>query len=312
MRRPFDWHLRTRSLALGQQTRIMAVLNVTPDSFSDGGQFFSSVAAVDQALQLLDDGANILDVGGESTRPNAIPLSADEEQARVLPVIEAVLKQRPEAIVSIDTFHAATARTAVAAGAEIVNDVSGMMWDPEMAAVCAELQSGVVLTHTRGRPQEWKTMPAIPLSAIMPVVLGGLRDSILTAQSAGIASDRIVLDPGFGFGKIGDENYTILALWQLLHQLGLPVLCGVSRKGFLGQTLARFFGAKPAPVEARMHATTAANVAAVLAGAHILRVHDVRAALEATAVADAILDAAALAAARTGPGFAQDASSNPQ
>jgi dihydropteroate synthase len=311
-RTPFDWQLRTRSLALGTQTKIMAILNVTPDSFSDGGEFFSTEAAVDQALRLLDEGAHLLDVGGESTRPNAAPLSADEEQARVLPVIEAVLKQRPDAIVSIDTFHAATARAAVAAGAEIVNDVSGMMWDAGMAAACAELQCGVVLMHTRGRPRDWKTLPPIPPLGIMPIVLTGLRDSILAARSAGVASDRIVLDPGFGFGKIGDENYTILALLHQLHQFGLPLLCGASRKGFLGRTLAPLFGGELAGVDARLNATTAANVASILAGAHILRVHDVRAALEAAAIADAILNAAQVVASRTGPGFAQATSATPQ
>jgi dihydropteroate synthase len=311
-RTPFDWQLRTRSLALGKQTKIMAVLNVTPDSFSDGGEFFRADAAVEQGLRMLDDGAHILDIGGESTRPNAAPLSVDEEQARALPVIEALRKQRPQAILSIDTFHAATARAAVAAGAEIVNDVSGMTWDAAMAPASAELQCGVVLMHSRGRPHEWKTLPAIPPLAIMPIVLTGLRDSILRARSAAVASDRIVLDPGFGFGKIGDENYTVLALLHQLQQFGLPVLCGVSRKGFLGRTLAPLFGGETAVIDDRLNATTAANVAAVLAGAHILRVHDVRAALEAAAIADAILDAAAVIAARTGPGFSPDASVTPQ
>lgn len=307
----FDWHLRTRTLALGKQTKIMGILNVTPDSFSDGGDFFSTDAAVAQALRMLDEGAHLLDIGGESTRPNATPLSVDEEQARVLPVIESVLKERPQTIVSIDTFHAATARRAVAAGAEIVNDVSGIMWDAAMPATCAELQCGVVIMHTRGTPQEWTKLPAIPSLAIMPIVLTGLRNSILKARSAGVASDRIVLDPGFGFGKMSDENYTILALLHQLHQFGLPVLCGLSRKGFLGRTLAPLFGGKVAVVEARLNATTAANVAAILAGAHILRVHDVRAAVEAAAISDAILDASAVLAEAT-LNFSPNTSDSPQ
>jgi dihydropteroate synthase len=302
-RTSFDWHLRTRTLALGTQTKIMAILNVTPDSFSDGGQFASRDAAVARAMAMLDDGAHILDVGGESTRPGATPLPASEEQARVLPVIEAILKERAGTVLSIDTFHAATARAAVEAGAEIVNDVSGFTWDSEMAAACAALACGVVLMHTRGRSGEWKNLPPMPPLARMPVVLTGLRDSIFAARRAGVASDRIVLDPGFGFGKIGDENYTILALLHQMHQFGLPVLCGASRKGFLGRTLAGFYGGEIAPVEFRMNATTAANVASVLAGAHILRVHDVRAAVEAAAVADAILKAAEEIAAQMGPGF---------
>ncbi len=307
-RTAFDWHLRKRTLSLGSETKIMGILNVTPDSFSDGGQFRSLDAAVEVAMAMLAEGAHILDLGGESTRPNATPISSDEEQARVLPLIEAILKQRSDTVISIDTFHAATAKAAVEAGAEIVNDVSGLTWDAEMAAGCAGLKCGVVLMHTRGRPQEWKTLPPIPPLAIMPIILTGLRDSILTARKAGIASDRIMLDPGFGFGKAGDENYTILALLHQMHQFGLPVLSGTSRKGFLGRTLAPRYGGEPAPTGARVNATTAANVASILAGSHVLRVHDVRAAAEAAAIADAILDAAAVIAAKTGPAFSPEVS----
>ena len=308
----FDWRLRTRTLALGVQTKIMGILNVTPDSFSDGGQFASVDTALRQALAMLDEGAHILDVGGESTRPNAEPITPEKEQARVLPVIDAILKERPDAVISIDTFHSATATSAVEAGAEIVNDVSGFTWDAGMAAACAALECGVVLMHTRGSPRAWQTLPPIPPVAIMPIVLTGLRDSIFAARKAGVASDRIVLDPGFGFGKLGDENYTILALLHQMHQFGLPVLSGASRKGFLGKTLAPLYGGEAAPADVRVNATTAANVASILAGAHLLRVHDVRAAAEAAAVADAILDAAAVIAAKAGLGFSADASSTPQ
>lgn len=311
-RTAFDWHLLTRILPLGTQTKIMGILNVAPDSFSDGGKFASVETAARQALAMLDEGAHVLDIGGESTRPGAAQLSANEEQARVLPVIEAILRARPDAVISIDTYHAATARQAVEAGAEIVNDVSGFTWDAEMPAACAALGCGVVLMHTRGRPTEWKTLPPVPLLAVMPIVLTGLRDSILSARKAGIPSDRIVLDPGFGFGKIGDANYTILALLHQMLQFGLPVLSGSSRKGFLGRTLAPFHGGEAAPVSSRVHATTAANVASILAGAHILRVHDVRAAAEAAAIADAILNAAAEIVGQAGPGFHRDASSTPQ
>ena len=311
-RTAFDWHLRTRSLALGVQTKIMGILNVTPDSFSDGGRFASVDMAVRQAIEMLEEGAHILDVGGESTRPGAQAIRPEEEQDRVLPLIEAILKERREAVISIDTFHASTARRAIEAGAEIVNDVSGFMWDLEMAAVCAELECGVVLMHTRGRPQEWKTLSPIPPLAIMPIILTGLRDSIFAARKAGVKSDRIVLDPGLGFGKMGDENYTVLALLHQMLQFGLPVLSGASRKGFLGKTLAPCYGGEAAPVGARGNATTAANVASVLGGAHILRVHDVRAAGEAAVVADAILAAAEAIAARTGPGFSSDVSKAPQ
>jgi dihydropteroate synthase len=288
----FDWRLRTRTLALGDETKIMGILNVTPDSFSDGGRFVAIEAAAAQALAMLDEGAHILDVGGESTRPNAVPISAEEEQARVMPVIEAILKERPDALIAIDTFHAKTARAVVEAGAEIVNDVSGFTWDAEMASTCGELGCGVVLMHTRGTPQEWGTLPPMLPQEIMPMVLDGLRKSLSIADAAGLARDRIVLDPGFGFGKMGEENYTVLAQFEDMRQLGLPVLSGTSRKGFLGASLKHLYGDRPTPVDARVYATTAANVASVLAGAHVLRVHDVRAAVESAAIADAILRAA--------------------
>lgn len=299
-------------MTLGVQTKIMGILNVTPDSFSDGGEFASIGSAVSRAMTMLNEGAHILDIGGESTRPGASPIRPEEEQSRVLPVIEAILKERPDAVISVDTFHASTATLAVEAGAEIINDVSGFTWDPDMAAVCAELECSVVLMHTRGRPQEWKTLPPIPPLAIMPIVLTGLRDSIFAARKAGVKSDRIVLDPGLGFGKMGDENYTVLALLHQMLQFGLPVLSGASRKGFLGKTLAPFHGGEAAPVGARGNATTAANVASVLNGAHILRVHDVRAAAEAAVAADAILAAAEAIAIATGPGFSRDVSKAPQ
>lgn len=310
LRTAFLWHLRTRTMELGAKTRTMAVLNLTPDSFSDGGRFFSHEAALAQALTLLDDGADILDLGGESTRPNATPLTAEEEIERVLPTLRAILRARPEAIVSIDTYHAATARAAVEAGAEIVNDVSGHTWDAAMSATCAELGCGVMLMHARGRPQEWASLPAIPPIARMPIVLTGLRDSLLSARRAGVAADRIVLDPGFGFGKLGDENYTLLALLGQMHQFGLPIAVGVSRKGFLGRTLAPLWQGETAPLEARGMATQAANVAAILGGAHIVRVHDLRTTQEAAAIADAVLAAGNAIAQMTGPAFSPAAANS--
>ena len=290
----FDWRLRSRTLALGERTLVMGIINVTPDSFSDGGHFYSPEHAPEramaEALQMLEAGVHILDIGGESTRPNAVPLSVGEEQSRVLPVIEAILKERPETIVSIDTHHAATAARAVEAGAEIVNDVSGHLWDDAMSETCARLDCGVVLMHTRGRPQEWVAQPPLADEEVLPLVLGGLRERVEAVTAAGVARDRIVLDPGFGFGKRMDENVPLLAHLDRLHALGLPVLAGVSRKGFLGRALAPLYGEAPPP-EARIHATTAANVVAILNGAHILRVHDVAPALEAAAVADRVLAA---------------------
>ena len=295
----YDWHLRTRILSLGTRTLIMGILNVTPDSFSDAGHFYSPEHAPEralaQALTMLDEGADILDIGGESTRPNATPLTPDEEQSRILPVIASILRQRPKAILSIDTFHARTARRAIEAGAEIVNDVSGHLWDPAMSATCAELGCGAILMHTRGRPQDWPTLPPLAPNEVLPLVLTGLTQRVETVTTAGIPRNQIVVDPGIGFGKKLDENYPLLAHLDRLRQLQLPILAGASRKGFLAHTLVQhpslallLNGATPS-MEDRLHATTAANVAAILAGAHILRAHDVRPAVEAAAIADRIL-----------------------
>jgi dihydropteroate synthase len=295
-----DWRLRTRTLPLGRRTLIMGILNVTPDSFSDGGLFYSPQyapqRALAQALKLLDEGADILDIGGESTRPNATPLSAEEEQSRILPVVESILQQRPETILSIDTTHASTARRAIEAGAEIINDVSGHLWDPAMSATCAELNCGVILMHTRGRPQDWPTLPPLAPEEVVPLVLTGLAERLEASTTAGISRDKIVLDPGFGFGKRLDENYPLLAHLDQLRQFNLPILAGASRKGFLAHTLSQnpslsilLSGNMPS-IEDRLQANTAANVAAILAGAHILRVHDVRPAVEAAAIADRILE----------------------
>jgi len=291
----FDWRLRTRSFFLGQRTLVMGILNVTPDSFSDGGHFYSPESAPEralvQALQMLDDGAHLLDVGGESTRPRAIPLSAEEEQARILPVIESIVKEKPEAVLSVDTYHATTAALAVAAGAEIVNDVSGHLWDTAMSITCARLGCGTVLMHTRGVPQDWPNLPPLAPDDVIPIVLSGLIKRVETAIAAGILRNKIVLDPGFGFGKRLGENYPLLARLDQLQQLNLPILAGVSRKGFLAQALAPLYEEALPPPESRLHATTAANVAAILAGAHIVRTHDVRPAVEAAAIADRILAA---------------------
>ena len=289
----YDWRLRTRTLPLGRRTVVMGILNVTPDSFSDGGHFYSPEDAPEkalaQALRMLEEGADIIDVGGESTRPNAVPLSADEEQARVLPAIEAILKERPDAVVSIDTFHAATARYAVGAGAEIVNDVSGHLWDREMSSACAALGCGAVLMHTRGSPREWAGLPSLQPEEVLPLVMGGLEERVKTALSAGVERERIVIDPGFGFGKRLGENYPLLAWIDALRRLDLPLMAGLSRKGFLAHTLAPLRNGDSIAMSDRVHATCAANVAAILAGAHLVRVHDVRPAVEAAAIADQIL-----------------------
>jgi dihydropteroate synthase len=297
-----QWRLRTRTLELGGSTLIMGVVNVTPDSFSDGGLFVDPEAAVAHALRLLDEGADILDLGAESTRPgsraggaagtpSAPAVSAEDEQTRLLPVLEGILAARPQAIVSVDTYKAATARAALAAGAEIVNDVSGLQWDTEMAAVCAELKCGAALMHTRGRPEEWRTQPQLAPDDLLTTVRGGLAASLAAAARAGVAPESIVLDPGYGFGKRFDENYVLLARQAELLSLGRPLLAGVSRKSFLGHTLAPLYGGQSASVEARETASIAALVAVILHGASIVRVHAVRPAVEAALIADAIFRA---------------------
>ena len=300
LRTPSSWQLRTRSLPLGVRTVVMAVVNITPDSFSDGGHFLDPQAAIERGLQLIDEGADILDLGAESTRPgsraggsadseSAPTVSEEEEQTRLLPVIEGILRARPDAVISVDTYKAATARAAVAAGADIVNDVSGFQWDAAMPAVCAETKAGVVLMHTRGRPEEWRDQPQLEAENLLETVRSGLSASLGIANNAGICPEAIVLDPGYGFGKRFGENYALLARQTSLLSLGRPLLAGVSRKSFLGHTLAPLFGDAPAPVESRETASIAAMVAAILNGASIVRVHAVRPAVVAARIADAVL-----------------------
>jgi len=300
VRRTNLWRLRTRTLDLGRRTLVMGVVNITPDSFSDGGRYRSPEAAVARGLEALDEGADILDLGAESTRPgsraggapgteSAPAVSAEEEQARLLPVLKGILAARPNAVVSIDTYKAATARAALAAGAEIVNDVSGFFWDSGLASVCAASGCGVVLMHTRGRPEEWREQPRLAADELMAAVKAGLETSLGAAVQAGIALERIVLDPGYGFGKRFEENYALLARQAELLSLGRPLLAGLSRKSFLGRTLAPLHGGIDAPPEERETASVAALVTAILNGASIVRVHAVRPAVEAARIADAVL-----------------------
>jgi len=290
MQRPsYLWKLRSRSLELGNRTLVMGILNVTPDSFSDGGKFLARDHAVAHALKMLDDGADLLDVGGESTRPgtpvaeSGIP--AEEELRRILPVIEDVLRERPDAILSVDTYKAEVARAAVNAGCEIVNDVSAMRWDEQMASAAKELDCGVILMHTRGRPQEWRNLG--PSADIVAEVKAELRDYAQAALAQGIAKGHIMLDVGIGFGKKFDQNYPLLAGLDQLHDLGFPLLVGTSRKSFIGRTLA--VDGKDAPSDQRLHGSLAAATASVLQGAHMVRVHDVKPAVEAVKIADEIL-----------------------
>jgi len=295
-RQRYIWDLGSRKLTLGERTLIMGVVNVTPDSFSDGGKFYSPDKAIAHALCLLDEGADLLDLGGESTRPGAhagtaeAAVSAEEELARILPVLAAVRHERPSAILSVDTYKSAVARAAVAAGAHIVNDVSGLTWDKQMAETLAGLKCGVLLMHTRGRPDEWKSLPALPDP--FTEVERGLDQVALNATRAGIARQRIVLDPGFGFGKRLEENYPLLARFHELSALGYPLAAGTSRKSFLGRMVAgEGIGAREdAPPSERLQASVAAAVATILKGAHIVRVHDVKETVAAAKVADSAGD----------------------
>jgi dihydropteroate synthase len=288
MRPVFTWNLGSRSLELGKRTLVMGIVNVTPDSFSDGGENLAPEAAIARALKLLDEGADIIDVGGESTRPGAragtnIPaVSAEEELRRVLPVIAGIKHQRPTAIVSIDTYKASVAKTAVEAGAEVVNDVSGLLWDPQMTRMLAGLDCGVTLMHTRGRPDEWRSMSAVPDMVVL--VKRELRERAEAAGLAGIKRNRIVLDPGFGFGKRFEENYPLLRRFHEFQELKFPLLAAVSRKSFIGRALARN-GKEPATNE-RLFGTLGAEIALSLKGAHIIRTHDVQACCEALKIAD--------------------------
>jgi dihydropteroate synthase len=301
MRTIAHWRLRTRTLELGRRTLVMGVVNITPDSFSDGGSFLDPEAAVVRCMQCLDEGADILDLGAESTRPGSRAgghtdgisalVSADEEQARLLPVLEGLLKALPQAVASVDTYKAATARAALRAGAEIVNDVSGFTWGPGIAQVCAEFGAGVALSHSRGWPEAWRTQPQLAPDAVLATVRDGLAASFAAAQAAGITPDQIVLDPGYGFGKRLSENYVLLNRQAELLNLGRPLLAGLSRKSFLGHTLAPLFDGSDAPLDARENASLAAMTAAILHGASIVRAHQVRPAVEAARIADAILAA---------------------
>jgi dihydropteroate synthase len=277
----------------------MGVVNVTPDSFSDGGLYIDAEKAVVRGEQLLNEGADLIDVGGESTRPGASVtgndkdvaaaamglVSEEEEKRRVLPVIRDLKKRHPSAVISVDTYKASVARAAVELGAEVVNDVSGFRWDQKMAKTIAELKVGAILMHSRGRPDEWGSLP--PIGDPVLIVKRDLRQWAEAASLAGIKRDHLVLDPGFGFGKRLEENYPLLAHFAELQQMGFPLAAGVSRKSFIGRALAR--DGKDAAVSERLYGTLAAETALILKGAHIIRTHDVGMGLEAARMADAIV-----------------------
>jgi dihydropteroate synthase len=265
---------------LGRRTLLMGVLNVTPDSFSDGGAYLDPERALDQALAMMDAGADLIDVGGESTRPGADPVSAEEESRRVLPVI-ALLARRGIGPISIDTTKADVAARALDAGAHLVNDISGLTFDRELAGVVARAGAPVVVMHTRGRPQEMQAGKIEYEGGVVAAVIGALEESIARAEAAGIAREQVIVDPGLGFGKTVEHNVELLKRLSEVKRLGRPVLVGPSRKAFLGKLTGR-------EVHQRIFATAAAVALAVAGGADIVRVHDVGAMLDVATVADAV------------------------
>ncbi len=282
-RRKFRLRLPSRTLMLGERTLVMGVLNVTPDSFSDGGAFFNPDVAIARALEMEKSGADLLDIGGESTRPGASAISAEEELSRVLPVLNA-LRGRLRIPISIDTRKASVAEAAIAAGAEIINDVSALRFDPALGETARRRRIPIILMHMRGEPL---TMQKGPFARnVFRDVTAGLRAAIARARRARIAKSQIVLDPGIGFGKSYRQNFELLAHLPRLAALGYPLLVGTSRKAFLGVALGS--ATSPAPTEKRIWGTAATVTAAILNGAHIVRVHDAAEMAQVARVADAI------------------------
>ena len=284
----FEWRIGgNRTLPIGERTLVMGVLNITPDSFSDGGEFLSLDRAIARAEQMIADGADIIDVGGESTRPGgAAIVLAEEELDRVLPVIEK-LAGRFSIPISIDTTKATVARATLDAGAAIVNDISALRFDPQIADKVAKSRAGLVLMHSRGTPGALHGLP--PVADIIGEVTSSLSESVTIAERRGVKREAIVVDPGIGFGKSQEQNIELIAkLDQIISAFpDFPLLIGTSRKSFIGRILANSNG-EPAPVDERLHGGMASLTAAILKGAHIVRVHDVKAAVDTAKTADAI------------------------
>jgi dihydropteroate synthase len=277
--------LPSRTLVLGERTLVMGVLNVTPDSFSDGGVYLQADAAVARAIEMERAGADILDIGAESTRPGSEGISNEEELDRLLPVMEQ-LRGRLKIAISVDTSKAEVAEAAAGMGAEILNDVTALRADPGLAEVARRRKLPLILMHMRGEPRSMQKKPFARNA--MRDVIAGLRRAVATARGAGVPKSQIVLDPGIGFGKSTAQNYELLARLPELARLGFPLLVGTSRKGFIGKTLGGL------PAAERAWGTAAAVTASVLAGAHIVRVHDVSEMVQVARVADAVLNPASV------------------
>jgi dihydropteroate synthase len=273
------FNFRNGSLDLSQRTHIMGVLNVTPDSFSDGGKFFDPDEALRQAEKMIGDGADIIDVGGESTRPFSEPVEESTETERVVPVISAIAK-RFKTVISIDTCRAAVAKASLDAGAQVINDVSALRFDPNMGKVAAAEKAGLVLMHMKGTPRNMQVNPEY--SDVVSEIKAFLAHAVERARASGVNPGRILVDPGIGFGKRLEHNLTILRELSAFKEVGPPVLVGPSRKSFIGSIL-------DAPVDRRLIGTVAAIVVSVMNGASVVRVHDVKEAREAVLIADAVV-----------------------
>lgn len=269
---------RGKTLTLGVRTHVMGILNVTPDSFSDGGCYLDVQRAVVHAKSMVAEGATLIDIGGESSRPGASPISIDGELGRVIPVIRAIIDV-VDVLISVDTYKAEVARQALAAGAHLVNDITALRGDPTMASVVAEMEAGLILMHMKGTPRTMQNAPRY--DDVVEEVCTSLQESIQTAEAEGVAAERIIIDPGIGFGKTTEHNIELLKRLTEFRSLNKPLLIGTSRKSFIGNVLGL-------PVTERVEGTSATVCWAILHGADIVRVHDVKANVRAAQMTDAL------------------------
>ncbi len=278
-KKEFMLNFRSKKYNLSKRTHIMGVLNVTPDSFSDGGKFFGLEKALSQSLKMVEEGADIIDIGGESTRPSSVPVSLEEEEKRVLPVIEALAKKITVPI-SIDTYKSQIARKALESGAEMINDISGLRFDSEMVKVASRSNVPVIIMHIKGTPQNMQENPYY--ENVIKEIKDYFEERINLATASGISEENIILDPGIGFGKRFEDNLVVLKNLKEFKKLEKPLLLGLSRKSFIGKIL-------DLPVEERLEGSLAALAYSIMQGAHIVRVHDVKESVRVARVADAIL-----------------------
>lgn len=266
-------------LDFSKKTYIMGVLNITPDSFSDGGLYFDKSAAIKRAIQMVEDGADIIDIGGESTRPGSESITIDEELRRTIPVIEALAK-KIKIPISIDTYKSEVALAALDSGASMVNDISGLRFDPKMSEVVSEYKVLVVIMHIKGRPKDMQQNPVY--EALVPEIMDYFRASISIAKQSDISDDKIIIDPGIGFGKTPEHNLTIINNLREFTSLEKPILIGPSRKAFIGKILG------DVPVTDRLEGTSAAVAISIMNGANMIRVHDVKEMVKVAKIADAV------------------------